>query len=58
MATYIQDFAGNISNIKDFASLRDYLERQDDRLRYMFENLTPEDNFSAKALEEYQKKGN
>lgn len=58
MATYIQDSSGNINDIKDFASLRDYLKRQDDRLRYMFENLTPDDNFSAKALEEYKKKGN
>lgn len=53
MAVFNQDYAGNISNIKDLASLQAYLQRQQEQIRYMFENLTPDDNFSASAKAEY-----
>lgn len=53
-------FKPNITDIetaKDLKGLKDYLFGLNEQLNYIFNNITPEDNFSSSALEEYKKKG-
>ena len=49
MATYSQLSAGDISSIDDMQKVRDYLYKLNKNLTYMFNNLTPEDNYSEMA---------
>lgn len=54
MAVFNQDYAGNINTLDSVEKIREYLNRQSDQLRYMFENLTVQDNFSPSARAEYE----
>lgn len=49
MAVYSQLSAGDISSIDDMQKVRDYLYKLNKNLKYMFNNLTPEDNYSELA---------
>lgn len=49
MAVYSQLSAGDISSIDDMQKVRDYLYKLNKNLTYMFNNLTPEDNYSEMA---------
>lgn len=49
MAVYSQLSAGDISSIDDMNKVRDYLYKLNKNLTYMFNNLTPEDNYSEMA---------
>ena len=49
MATFNQLSAGDISSIDDLQKVRDYLYKLNENLTYMFNNLTPEDNYSEQA---------
>lgn len=49
MAIYPSDTASNIESADDLAKVRQYLRKLNDDLTYMFNNLTPEDNYSASA---------
>ena len=49
MAQYSLGSAGDISSINDFHKVQQYLYRMNENLRYMFNNLTPEDNYSEEA---------
>ena len=49
MAIFPSDTAGKIESADDLAKVRQYLRKLNDDLTYMFNNLTPEDNYSASA---------
>ena len=49
MATFNLSSAGDISSIDDMQKVRDYLYKLNKNLKYMFNNLTPEDNYSEQA---------
>lgn len=49
MAQYNLGTAGDISSINDFHKVQQYLYKMNENLRYMFNNLTPEDNYSEQA---------
>ena len=49
MAVFNQLSAGDISSIDDMQKVRDYLYKLNKNLKYMFNNLTPEDNYSELA---------
>lgn len=49
MAQYNLGSAGDISSINDFHKVQQYLYKMNENLRYMFNNLTPEDNYSEQA---------
>lgn len=49
MAQYSLGTAGDISSIDDFHKVQQYLYRMNENLRYMFNNITPEDNYSEQA---------
>lgn len=49
MAIFPSDTASNIESADDLAKVRQYLRKLNDDLTYMFNNLTPEDNYSASA---------
>lgn len=49
MAQYSLGTAGDISSIDDFHKVQQYLYKMNENLRYMFNNLTPEDNYSQSA---------
>ena len=49
MAIFSQLSAGDISSIDDMQKVRDYLYKLNKNLKYMFNNLTPEDNYSELA---------
>lgn len=49
MAAFNQLSAGDISSIDDLQKVRDYLYKLNKNLTYMFNNLTPEDNYSELA---------
>lgn len=49
MAQYSLGTAGDISSINDFHKVQQYLYKMNENLRYMFNNLTPEDNYSQSA---------
>ena len=49
MAVFNQLTAGDISSIDDMQKVRDYLYKLNKNLKYMFNNLTPEDNYSELA---------
>ena len=53
MGAYNLGNAGDISSIDDFPKIRAYLYRLNEQLRYMFDNLSPEDNYNDKALLQY-----
>ena len=49
MAVFSLGTAGDISSIDDMQKVRDYLYKLNKNLTYMFNNLTPEDNYSEQA---------
>lgn len=54
MATYnFNSRINSIENTKDLEKIREYLFQNNELLRYMFNNLTPEDNYSSDALKKY-----
>ena len=57
MAQYNLGSAGDISSIDDFHKVQQYLYRMNENLRYMFNNLTPEDNYSEEARLTYVSDG-
>lgn len=48
---------GDISSLDDIPKIRQYLYRLNEQLRYMFDNLSPEDNYGDKALLQYVSDG-
>lgn len=57
MAVFNQLSAGDISSIDDMQKVRDYLYKLNKNLKYMFNNLTPEDNYSEMARLTYVSDG-
>ena len=57
MATLQGMSIGNLESADDIKKVSDYLYRLNDQLRYMFDNLTPEDNFNEKAYLIYKEEG-
>lgn len=49
MATYSLGSAGNIDDLDSIKKVQDYLIKLDRNLKYMFNNLDPEDNYSEAA---------
>lgn len=47
----------NFNSQEDIDQIKSYLFMQNEQLKYMFANLTPEDNYSEKALEKYVSDG-
>lgn len=46
----------NAENAKTVEDLKSYIYELNEQLNYVFNNLTPEDNFSASALEDYKRR--
>lgn len=57
MAQFNLNSVGDISLVNDFPKLQSYLYQLQRQLRYMFDNLTPEDNYSSEAYEKYLSDG-
>lgn len=53
MGAYNLGNVGDISSLNDFPKIQSYLYRLNEQLRYMFDNLSPEDNYNDKALLQY-----
>lgn len=48
---------GNLQDSDDISKVKSYLYRLNEQLRYMFDNLTPEENFSPVAYLAYKEEG-
>ena len=58
MAMYSLGAAGKILyQADDVSKIKSYLYRQNELLKYMFSNLTPEDNYSSDAYEKFLEDG-
>lgn len=57
MAAYSLGNAGDISSLNDFPKIQSYLYKLNEQLRYMFDNLSPEDNYNDQALLKYVSDG-
>lgn len=57
MAAFNLGNAGDISSLNDFPKIQSYLYKLNEQLRYMFDNLSPEDNYNDQALLKYVSDG-
>lgn len=57
MAAFNLGNAGDISSLNDFPKIQSYLYKLNEQLRYMFDNISPEDNYNDQALLKYVSDG-